>query len=230
MGRDLRPILMMIRNWQRKYIDYAPDRWIQGYFEHIDCGQKTETMMACSECHERILPEHIHSKAGPGEGREPSNVKHGRRSVTVKNSAAAGSSEYFSIEGDRWSTLILAATFKGYAKFAEFETELGIGKPTLSHRLKLLLSLEMLEKKPYQEGPTRYQYLLTQKGLDFYPVILALMAFGDKWLADEQGPPVILTHTLCRADTSPELRCDKCGEPILFEHVRFSREPDSKRP
>ena len=81
----------------------------------------------------------------------------------------------------------------------------------LANRLKKLVSHGLLERCAYSQRPLRHEYRLTDKGRDLYPAIVLLMRWGDRWLADGQGPPVVLVHHECGKDSHPQLRCDVCN-------------------
>ena len=101
--------------------------------------------------------------------------------------------------GDWWTPLVLRDAFYGVRRFDEFQQALGIARNTLADRLKRLVEEGLLEKVAYQVEPVRYDYVLTEKGRDFYPVLLAMTRWGDKWLAAEAGPPITVHHTRLRA-------------------------------
>ena len=84
----------------------------------------------------------------------------------------------------------------------------------LAGRLRKLVAAGILEKVRYQEKPARYEYRLTEKGRDLYPVIVSLLRWGDRWMAGEQGPPLVLVHKTCGHRMHPTLACPDCGEPI----------------
>ncbi|MCU0117710.1 helix-turn-helix transcriptional regulator [Pseudomonas sp. B2M1-30] len=128
--------------------------------------------------------------------------------------------------GDGWSLLILRDAFYGLRRFDDFLNSLGIASNTLTRRLGALTAAGLLERRPYQDNPPRYEYLLTEAGRDLRPVILTLMAWGarhtsgsDKvFLADEAtGKPVDLV--LMDANT---------GKPIAREghRVHVSQDAD----
>ncbi|BBP77063.1 transcriptional regulator [Pseudomonas gingeri NCPPB 3146 = LMG 5327] len=103
--------------------------------------------------------------------------------------------------GDGWSLLILRDAFYGLRRFDDFLNSLGIATNTLTRRLNDLVLGGLLERRPYQDKPPRYEYHLTEAGRDLRPVILTLMAWGAKhakgsrrvYLADEAtGQPVDL--------------------------------------
>ncbi len=119
-----------------------------------------------------------------------------------------------SVVGDRWTLIVLRDCFLGVRRFDHFEERLGITRHVLADRLKKLVDGGVLEKQPYQDKPRRYEYRLTQKGKDLYPVILSLVHWGDRYMADEQGPPIRHRHRSCGHLTRGVLTCSECGEPL----------------
>ena len=77
----------------------------------------------------------------------------------------------------------------------------------------------ILERVPYQQRPPRYEYLLTDKGRDIFPVLAAIGAWGDRWLAPDEGPPVVLRHQTCGHESRALVVCDKCGEQLRLDEV-----------
>ena len=100
------------------------------------------------------------------------------------------------IIGDRWTMLILRDVFRGCHRFGELRHELGIARPVLSSRLTKLVGAGILERVPYQEPPPRYEYRLTPMGIELSPALVALMRWGDRWLATGQAD-VVLVHGAC---------------------------------
>ncbi|MFJ9780400.1 winged helix-turn-helix transcriptional regulator [Amycolatopsis sp. NPDC101161] len=127
--------------------------------------------------------------------------------------------------GDWWTPLVLRDAFYGVRRFDEFQQALGIARNTLADRLKRLVEEGLLEKVAYQSEPVRYDYVLTEKGRDFYPVLLAMTRWGDKWLAAEAGPPITVHHLACGHDTHAEIVCAECREPMTPDDTRMRRGP-----
>lgn len=119
-----------------------------------------------------------------------------------------------SVIGDRWTILILRNAFLRTRRFDDFQAQLGLTRHVLANRLAKLVKLGVMRKEAYQERPVRYEYRLTEMGLDWYSVQLALVAWGDKWMDDGQGPPVIYRHQRCGKTFTPVLACSECGEKI----------------
>ena len=87
--------------------------------------------------------------------------------------------------GDTWSLMILRDAFHGLSRFDQFEQSLGVAPNILSKRLAALVETGFLERRPYQQRPVRHEYVLTEMGRDFAPVLTALMAFGNRHFAAE---------------------------------------------
>jgi DNA-binding HxlR family transcriptional regulator len=121
--------------------------------------------------------------------------------------------------GEWWTPLVLRSVFLGVTRFDDIQRDLGIARNVLADRLDALVEAGMLERRPYQRNPVRHEYLLTDKGRDFCPVLMALMAWGDRWTAGEQGPPARLRHDACGSLTTPVVSCSECGEPLTAEGV-----------
>jgi DNA-binding HxlR family transcriptional regulator len=130
--------------------------------------------------------------------------------------------------GDWWTPLVLREAFYGVRRFDEFQRRLGIGRNILTQRLNRLVAEEMLERRPYQSHPVRHDYVLTDKGRDFFPVVAAMQRWGDRWLAREDGPPVVLHHTACDRDMHAEVVCSECGESLVLRQVRAQPGPGAR--
>lgn len=124
--------------------------------------------------------------------------------------------------GDRWAFMIIRDIYLGVRQFEEFRRRSNIARGTLASRLKSLVKHDILYRHPYQTSPTRYEYRLTEKGLDMYPILLMSWAWETKWGKGRYLPPV-LTHESCGKGMHPRLRCGECHVDIAPRDVRFSR-------
>jgi DNA-binding HxlR family transcriptional regulator len=129
------------------------------------------------------------------------------------------------VAGEWWSPLILRDIHLGITRFADLRRDLGISRKVLTERLESLVEHGVLERRAYSEHPPRHEYLLTEKGRELVDVLLAMMAWGDRWTAGEQGAPVLLRHRRCGALTSAEIRCACCGEPLRADDVMVEPGP-----
>src|SRR4051794_26203059 len=128
-----------------------------------------------------------------------------------------------SVVGDRWTMLILKEAFMRVHRFEDFLERTGAPRPVLAERLRDLVDDGVLERRPYSERPARYEYRLTQKGLDLWPVLVSLLRWGDRWMSPPNGPPVDLLHKGCDHAMHPELACSACGDWLEARDVRAIR-------
>ena len=119
-----------------------------------------------------------------------------------------------SVVGDRWTLLVLREAFYRTRRFEDFQARTGAPRPVLAERLRSLVEDGVLEKRRYSEHPDRYEYRLSEKGIDLYPVLVALLRWGDRWMADDAELPITLRHRSCGQIIQPELTCPACGEPV----------------
>jgi DNA-binding HxlR family transcriptional regulator len=121
--------------------------------------------------------------------------------------------------GERWTLLILREAFFGVRRFGQLARNLGIPRPTLSSRLRMLVDAGLLERVPYSLEPERYEYRLTDAGRDLFGAIVVLMRWGDEHLPNPSGPPIVLRHDTCGEIAEPRLTCTHCGEEITARNV-----------
>lgn len=124
-----------------------------------------------------------------------------------------------SVIGDRWTMLVLRETFLRTRRFEDFQTHIGATRHVLADRLQKLVEHGILERVQYQDRPPRFEYKLTEKGRDLYPVITSLLGWGDRWMADEDGPPIELVHRSCGHRMVPVPSCPHCGEHVTARDV-----------
>jgi len=131
--------------------------------------------------------------------------------------------------GDRWSLLILRECFLRKRRFEAFQSALGITRHLLAERLKKLVRLGVLRRIPYQESPKRYEYILTHKGLDLYPVIMSIVHWGDTHMVDSRGRPMLHEHQNCGKLFDPIMVCSECGEPLAAKQVHVHPGPGARQ-
>jgi DNA-binding HxlR family transcriptional regulator len=124
------------------------------------------------------------------------------------------------VVGERWSLLIVRDVFLGLRRFDEIQENLGIARNVLQTRLTRLQEHGVLEKRLYQERPPRYEYRLTDKGLDLWPTIVALMQWGDRHAELPAGPVVLLEHRGCGGAIDEHRVCEACGAKLSVRDAR----------
>ena len=129
------------------------------------------------------------------------------RTYDRENCSAARALE---VVGERWSLLIIRqAMFAGATRFTEFQRSLGIAPNILSSRLDRFVEAGIMRTRSSRGDQESGEYVLTGKGLDLQPVILALTEWGDRWSAPD-GPPVFYQHEGCGGRVRTHPRCDEC--------------------
>lgn len=123
------------------------------------------------------------------------------------------------VVGEWWTPLILRDVYLGLRRFGDIAENLGISRNLLAQRLDRLVDGGILERRRYQERPPRDEYHLTAAGRDLVPALMALMAWGDRWVTPPGGPPVELVHDNCGARFTPEVTCSNCHRPVTAESV-----------
>ena len=123
----------------------------------------------------------------------------------------------FGVMGDPWKALIIRDISLGLTRFDQIAEDLGVSRKVLAQRLDEMVAEGLLDRAAYQQRPIRYDYLLTERGAGLVPIILAVLAWGDRWLIGDGGVPAIPLHRghVCRA----EVVCATCGDPIAAADV-----------
>lgn len=151
--------------------------------------------------------------------REVSDIRHERNCSVART---------LDIVSDAWAFLIIREAFFGTQTFETFRSALGIPRATLADRLKKLTQLEIF-RQVSSRGSQRKDYRLTKMGFDLYPSFIALMQFGDRWLAGGKPVPLTLVHVSCGCDSHPLVACSHCGEAVSAREVKYRDGPGAGR-
>ena len=125
--------------------------------------------------------------------------------------------------GDPWVLMILREAFLGTRRFDDFQRTTGASPHILSLRLKRMCQDGILARHRYSLSPLRHEYLLTDKGLELWPLVIVLHGWGEKWLG---GAGVRLVHIACGERFAPQLVCPGCGAPLTARDVRAEISPE----
>jgi DNA-binding HxlR family transcriptional regulator len=124
--------------------------------------------------------------------------------------------------GDWWTPIVMREAFLGRRRFDDFQRALSLSRGVLAQRLTRLVEEGLLEKRLYQEHPPRHEYLLTEKGRAFYPVLAAMWRFGEDWLWEEGSEPSIeLFDRESGNPVRPQVVDQNSGEPIDVRQIRL---------
>ena len=125
------------------------------------------------------------------------------------------------VVGDRWSILLLREAYYGVKRFDEFQYYLGVAPNIFSTRLKKFVDPGMMTRVPLPEHGGRYEYVLTEKGRDFFPAYLALKKWGDDWLAEPAGPQVVFRDRAGGRPIEYPALLSSGGKPLQLEDVEI---------
>jgi DNA-binding HxlR family transcriptional regulator len=131
--------------------------------------------------------------------------------------------------GERWTLLLLREFFLGSRRFEVLQAHTGISSRALSDLLQHLRKLGIIKAVAYQKRPVRYEYRLTDKGLELYPIIVSMTRWGDRWMRAKGEPtPARLVHQHCGHVFKPVLTCPACGQVTGARDVRIKIGPEMK--
>ena len=123
------------------------------------------------------------------------------------------------IDGEWWTMLIVRDAFLGVTRFDVFQQRLGIARNVLQLRLERLVKAGVFERVAYSEHPPRFDYRLTPKGRDLWPVMNAMRQWGDRYAAPN-GPPIRLVHRSCGHEALGTVVCSECGQSMNAQNVQ----------
>lgn len=173
-----------------------------------DMQPQARLTWVCAACGKEFSSHDCEWSQGSGAGVGPSKRAGRRRSAAKALFARAepcSVARALSIVGDRWTFLVLRELYFGAHRFDALITNLGIARNVLSNRLADLVMHGVVVQLPLSKGAKWRSYHLSASGLALYPVIAAMIVWGDRWLATLDGPPLILAHTTCGSRLQPFL-------------------------
>ena len=201
-GFELWPVLISIWAWEQQWVQADASRLPD--LRHADCSADLRVVLTCAACGQAAPPREVAAAFGPSGTWERSvppattrrRPRGGGRPAELVN-------ETMALLGSRWSATVLGACFRGATRFSQFEENLSAPPAVIADRLRAFTALGVLEQRDTT-------YRLTDKGRDFFPVIVTVMNWGARWFRSPEGPAVVLTHS-CGAEFVPRLCCENCG-------------------
>ena len=152
-----------------------------------------------------------------------------RADLARTSCSAARAIELF---GDGWTLMILREMFLGGRRFDDLQRQTGASPHILSQRLKRLEATGVLRREAYSDRPPRHEYRLTAMGRDLWPVVVAMKAWGDRWLDDgaaSGASAVAIEHRGCGHTVVPRMTCPDCGAPMQAHDARTLLSPEFER-
>ena len=231
-GLDLYSYALLLWRWQRRWgqggANPLPEKLI-----HKSCGQSFEPVFGCAACREPVTIHEVSWQQRPGL--PPAAAERANSSAAATASARATRHTVSrsvldstrlhlhgaSIVADRWTHLLLAAAYLGVTTFDAFERELGIAPNTLAQRLGMLVDARLLAKQADAQDSRRFQYRLTDRSRDLFPISMALIRWADHWLPSREGPPMLRLHRGCGQPLHGVVMCSVCAQDLKPWDVRF---------
>lgn len=228
-GLDLYPIILNIWNWETRW---GGGHQLPPQLIHKSCGRPMTPRFVCGECQQPIALHDVRFEAGEADPKAAAvPPRFQRRSKSRGKSDEAVDERFFhtlDIIGDRWTGLVNAAAYFGLHRYDDIAKGIGIATNILSDRLKLLVNHGVMERRAYQKRPVRYEYHLTEKGRELYPIAVSMHEWANRWIVEEERRPLRLIHKPCATPLRSRMICSECGEQLRPADVYFDR--DQERP
>jgi len=227
-GRDLWKVLLTVWSWEAV--------WVTEHTEplpsmiHAECGAEFTPVMYCRACGEPAGIRDVKAEFGPSGGFERSVPR-----ATTRRRSAGGSPgpglvpQTIELIGNRWSASALAAAFLGARRFTDMLEMMGAPPTIVSDRLRTFCQMGVLETVPARVGSGRVEYRLTDKGRAFFPHVMVMLEWGDRWFRDPEGPATLNTHTTCGGEFHPVLHCSVCAGELHGSKIQAGGDPPPTR-
>ncbi|SHI26091.1 winged helix-turn-helix transcriptional regulator [Streptomyces sp. 3214.6] len=222
-SRSLWPALLTIWDWERHWVPAHAATLPR--MVHTECSQEFTPVLSCGACTRPVAARDMDGVWGPSGSWERSvpTASTRRRWDSDQTPGQAGMfPETMAILGNRWSSALIGAAFRGVTRFADFERTLGAPPALVADRIKAFAATGVLEATRTETRPGWAEYRLTEKGRAFYPVIATTLHWGHSWFLAPEGPAFIQTHRSCSSVFVPELRCDRCGKALHRRTIQIS--------
>ena len=222
MGLDLFGVAVMQGQWERVWARSAlQERYAIAFYDR-DSGRRILPAVLDRPGGRPATLERVTWEAGPNLApiEAPSSRRRRVQPIETDRPIIDRSVE---IMGDYWSWAVLAAAYFRLRRFDEIHGALGLATNILADRLNRLVLYSVLEKRPYQQAPLRFEYRLTQAGKDLYPVVLAMHGWAERWLCEGETPLKLVDRDTGERIT-PVVADLETGQPLDARRLRWEVE------
>ncbi|MEM1088882.1 MAG: helix-turn-helix domain-containing protein [Pseudomonadota bacterium] len=222
---DLFPAALAMYQWEERW--GRKDSKFTIVLKHRSCGESMAPIAVCGHCREDLDPRACAWKEGPGAEFMQSGYTRRRRRRAETTVRSGLLDTCFQVIGDRWSGLVLHSIFSGINRYDDLLGATHAASNILSDRLKWLCQSKILCRQAYQHAPARYAYRLTARGRDLYPILVALLTWGNRWYPVAQGAPILLSHQSCIQPLKLAFVCSACRRPLELGAIEATISIDS---
>lgn len=222
-GLGLYPVALCMWQWENRW---GGEFGLPLRLFHTGCGKALSPSLGCAVCPEPLSARSLAYRVSviPGSGNQP---RRRRRRQGLPDHTANGQRTllFHTVDtvGDHWTALLVGALMLGLHRHDDLREAVGLATNILADRLQRLLSAGVVEQRLYQTRPPRFEYRLTEKGLDLFPYSLALHEWASHWLTLSLDAGLLLTHRSCGHPLTTVLRCTNCGEALQAKDVSPAR-------
>jgi DNA-binding HxlR family transcriptional regulator len=175
-----------------------------------------------------VMARSATAKIVPGPAAAPLPPQRAKAAHLARGERNCSVARTLDIVSDAWAFLIIREAFFGTRTFEAFRSALDLPRATLTDRLRKLTRLQIF-RQAAAGGGQRKEYRLTKMGFDLYPSFIALMQFGDRWLAVGKRPPLVLVHGPCGCESHPIVACSECASKLEARSVQYRDGPGAGR-
>lgn len=224
MGMDLFPLIITLMRWGDKWC--SDENGPPQVLRHKPCGQTIVPVAICSHCGGTLRGREVTYE--PLTKIASSHMMGSRmRKSSYMGSDYGGTADSvertLNLLGNRWTFLLLREMFYGSTRFDQLLKEMKISRHILASRLKELIANGLVMKVKYASNLVRYEYRMTKKGMDVWPIAIASIRWENRWQAGEHGPRQLLRHIPCGHIFDAVIVCSHCGKEVLPQEVEYKK-------
>ncbi|CRK55802.1 Transcriptional regulator, HxlR family [Alloactinosynnema sp. L-07] len=224
-GVALWPLIVSVVAWEGDWgDDHAeplPLLW------HRPCGTQVKPRMACGTCGESVARQDVVGEFGPS-GSWPRSAPSAATRRQPGGSASLGPAFYphsRALIGNRWSAAMLGSIFLGATRFSQFHRQVGAPATVIADRLRVFREIGVLTATGEQDPPDRATFKLTEKGREFFPVVLSGLQWCREWFVAPEGPAIDFAHRGTDHRFTLRLVCPGCAEPLAGRDIEVTVQP-----
>ncbi|TWP38686.1 helix-turn-helix transcriptional regulator [Leekyejoonella antrihumi] len=211
-GRSVWSILLAIWDWERTWVSHQDETLPT--MSHTPCGCDFRPVLACTACDKAVAVQDVSTSWGPSGSWARSSADAMTRRRSGRRAKPVFFPETMEAFGDRWSSSMIGAAFLGICRFSEFQSALSMPPSLVADRLQLFVAQGVLTTVQHGQRANWVEYHLTEKGRAFFPVVMLMLTWAEKWYRSEEGPALIHVHDDCQKEFVPTLTCSHCGRRL----------------